>query len=140
MHQLNLSQITNYHHHHYHHHEEFLNEIEDPDMIAYRLHAMQPRRRNEVIHQERRQETNEVTSLITELNKSNLSETSQNNEEHLIQQNQNVTQQPQPVTQQSQLAEASAVNCLFCGKHFAKKGKWLTKHQDTCSQNPDNQN
>ena len=120
--------------------EEFLNEIEDPDMIAYRLHAMQPRRRNEVIHQERRQETNEVTSLITELNKSNLSETSQNNEEHLIQQNQNVTQQPQPVTQQSQLAEASAVNCLFCRKHFAKKGKWLTKHQDTCSQNPDNQN
>ena len=74
-----------------------------------------------------------MASLTTELNKSNLSKTSQNNDEHLIQQNQNVTQQ-------SQLAEASAVNCLFCRKHFAKKGKWLTKHQDTCSQNPDNQN
>jgi hypothetical protein len=109
--------------------EEFLNEIEDPDTIAYRLHAMQPRRRNEEIHQE----TNELTSLITELNKSNLAETSQNNDEHLIQQN-------QPVTQQAQLSEVSSVNCLFCGKHFAKKGKWLTKHQDSCSQNPDSQN
>ena len=101
-------------------------------MIAYRLHAMQPRRRNE--------ETNELTGLINELNKSNLSETLQNNDEHLIQQAQPVTQQAQPLTQQAQLAETSTVNCLFCGKHFAKKGKWLTKHQDTCSQNPDNQN
>ena len=112
--------------------EEFLNEIEDPDMIAYQLHDMQPRRRNEETYQE----TNELTGLITELNKSNLSETSQNNYENLIQHN----QQAQPVTQQSQLAEASAVYCLFLGKHFAKNGKWLTKHQDTCSQNQDNQN
>jgi len=49
-------------------------------------------------------------------------------------------QQNQPVTQQAQLSEVSSVNCLFCGKHFAKKGKWLTKHQDSCSQNPDSQN
>ncbi len=35
-------------------------------------------------------------------------------------------QQNQPVTQQAQLSEVSSVNCLFCGKHFAKKGKWLT--------------
>ena len=67
-----------------------------------------------------------MASLTTELNKSNLSETSQNNDEHLIQQNQNVTQQ-------SQLAEASAVKCLFYGKNFAKKG------QDTCFQKPENQ-
>ena len=57
-------------------------------------------------NEETHQETNELTSLITELNKSNLPETSQNNDEHLIQQN-------QPVTQQAQLAEASAVNCLL---------------------------
>ena len=49
--------------------EDFLNEIEDPDMRTYRLLTMLPRRQ----HQEPQQDNNEIENLTNRLN--SLSET-----------------------------------------------------------------
>ena len=113
---------------------EYLDEVEDPVLSLY--HTMQPRR------QHRQLENNEMANLINVLDKSNISDSSQNNIENLVQQPQLETQQPQPETQQPQSETATQVDafCLFCGKQYAKKGHWLTKHQNACSRNPDNQN